>query len=644
MRSSDLAQPVGNTSEGSTSMGGSGRLYSPFSPMHNIAQVRRIIAQDVEALRTQTNPLSEDEEAALLAYQQTDTKTMVPTHATLAVGGLIVNREWAAAAQLCRKLSAFASKRSAKEGVTYPIVFNKLAEYLDCLVRGELVPMRTAATKGELKKYKGQKIPLWDDVVNCCLAKEGNVKLPFAAYSEMPVITCPGAGGVANRFSTEDRSQVLLQGAGLGVAHASRGVDITGCASFCYSLKALRNPTVCYRLYTLTLGMSVDPARHTSTVVGEMLTLFKKKGTKILRLFVDGDFRSQACIETWMDAIRPLEAHGIMVYGYSKSWPEFLALNDAKGSAWWPKNYVMNVSSGSRHDDAMKVRMKAHPVARGEFIAVDPLQRLLWKAMTQVRGERVWKAFTSKVNAVSNSSISDGKKEKAIALLRERIGKLVTRINPCLSDAYNTYIRTVDALEKGKVRGTLETVHKKTGKVTLKEVWLPDQTRARLKAALGGGKIVPGPVVQAATYGFLLKVKGPSESPCPISCGACPVTAIPAIELTLQASGLSDTEFLQVKDLHACKPGDRETFLAQRLDEYRQRHNPEEEDTGAVQHMARLKGLATKAGSGEQITARQHLDMLQRLIARQRVQQARGKTIHMCGDARNKNSIIIGVH
>jgi hypothetical protein len=47
------------------------------------------------------------------------------------------------------------------------------------------------------------------------------------------------------------------------------------------------------------------------------------------------------------DAAAEYEQSGITVYGYSKSWPEFLSLQE-KAFAW-PTNYVLNLSSGSRH-------------------------------------------------------------------------------------------------------------------------------------------------------------------------------------------------------------------------------------------------------------------------------------------------------
>jgi hypothetical protein len=554
---SDLAQPVGNTSEASASMGGSGRLYSPFSPFYNPARARKIAKADFRK-RVRTNPpLTTEQEAAILAYQTPDAKVVIPTYAALAVAGLIVNREWSSAAILCRKLASFARSRSKGDtaGVTFVNVYEKLAEYVDCLVAGQ-APVRSAATKGERTKYKGRPIPLWDDVARCALAEDGNVKLPFAAYSEMPVVTCPGAGGVAAKFAQ-------LGGSALGAANASQGVDINGCASFCYSLKALRNPTVCYRLYTLTLGMSVDPTLHVATVVDRMLKLNAKKGVKIMRLFVDGDFRSAAAIETWMEGVRALGAKGITVYGYSKSWPEFLSVHEKNGASYWPTNYVLNISSGSRYyrDPAMLAKMRALPIARGEYIAIDPMERLLWKAMTKVRGEKVWAAYTKRVAAVANSSMSAGRKASAVEALRSRLGALITHANPDLAASYNDYVATVHDLESKGSR-TLE----------------------RVRNAIGEPTMVPGPIVQASTYAFLTAVKGPGEVPCPIACGSCPNTAIPQHEKVIAAARLDDTKLLE------------EMHVAERMKE----------------------------------------------LDKQRA--GKGGNVHLCGNARAKLNIIIGVH
>ena len=59
----------------------------------------------------------------------------------------------------------------------------------------------------------------------------------------------------------------------------------------------------------------------------------------------------------------------IKAYGYSKSWKEFLIYDSLKLN--FPENYLLNLSSGSIHDDDVKNRMKQLSCVRGEFINVD---------------------------------------------------------------------------------------------------------------------------------------------------------------------------------------------------------------------------------------------------------------------------------
>jgi hypothetical protein len=555
----ELVAPVGNTSEASASLGGSGRLYSPFSPYYNPAKARKIGLAETQRILRRNPPLSGAERDQILAYQSdAANKVVIPTHAALAVAGCMVNREWSSAADLCDQLAAFARSKSTKPqagGVTFVQVYDKLAQYLRAIAAGQ-EPLRTPANKGELKKYGSRPIPLWDDVAKCALAEDGNVKLPFAAYSEFPVVTCPGAGGVAARYGQ-------LAGAALGAANVSEGVDIRGCASFCYSLKALRNPTVCYRLYIQTLGMSVDPERHVSTVGERMLKLNAKKGVKILRLFVDGDFRSAAAIESWMGLVKRLGAAGITVYGYSKSWPEFHSLQAKYGSAWWPTNYVLNLSSGSRYfkDPAWLVRMKEIPVARGEFIAVDPLERLVWKAFTKARGMVAWSRYVARINAIANGNARDSAKTRLIERLRANLGAAIAHANPELAAAYNDYVQTIHDLEA------------------------PNSTLlSTVRSAIGQPEMIPGPIVQASTFAFLSGIKQPDEMPCPISCGSCPGTAIPQHEKVIKAAHMNDTALLQEMNI--------------------------------VEKTKQLNIQRAKIGGN----------------------------VHLCGNAKAKKSIIIGVH
>lgn len=177
-------------------------------------------------------------------------------------------------------------------------------------------------------------------------AAGGNVKLPFAAFSSLPIIDCAGYGA---------------------------------CGKWCYSLTAWRYANAWGRQAANSMLLRHEAGR--AFIAAE----FAKLKAPTLRLYVDGDFHSKESLRWWMDLIgsRP----DIAVYGYSKSWVEFLALHlDGYG---WPSNYILNLSGGSRHEGTnMAALMSRLPITRGEFIAV-PI------ASKHVRN----KAYQSKRNA-----------------------------------------------------------------------------------------------------------------------------------------------------------------------------------------------------------------------------------------------------
>ena len=177
-------------------------------------------------------------------------------------------------------------------------------------------------------------------------AKAGNIKLPFAAFSSLPIIDCAGYGA---------------------------------CGEWCYSLTAWRYANAWARQTANSMLLRHETGR--TFIAGE----FAKLKTKTLRLYVDGDFHSKESLKWWMDLIAT--RGDVSVYGYSKSWVEFLALH-LEGYAW-PENYTLNLSGGSRHEGThMLALMQRLPVTRGEFIAV-PI------AATHIRN----KAYQSKRNA-----------------------------------------------------------------------------------------------------------------------------------------------------------------------------------------------------------------------------------------------------
>ena len=161
------------------------------------------------------------------------------------------------------------------------------------------------------------------------MAKDGNGKLPFLAFSSLAGKGfCVGAGD---------------------------------CLNFCYSFKAWRYPSAFCRQAQNSILLQSDEGRaHILNAVDR----FKPKfGAIDFRLYVDGDFTGVDDIAFWMQALtaRPW----LITYGYSKSWQSFL---DYKGTV--PSNYRLNLSSGSKYSDVVKDRLKAFDYVRGEFVAV----------------------------------------------------------------------------------------------------------------------------------------------------------------------------------------------------------------------------------------------------------------------------------
>ena len=156
---------------------------------------------------------------------------------------------------------------------------------------------------------------------------KGNKKLPFAAFSSLALADCPGKGD---------------------------------CAKFCYSLTAWRYPAAFFRQLQNSLLMRFKP----DLIKCAFLNLPKDI---TLRLFVDGDFKDVATLRMFMELCKARS--DLKVYGYSKSWSEFLKL-DASGYVF-PSNYLTNASSGSRHENTgLQNAFLKLTVVRGAFNAV----------------------------------------------------------------------------------------------------------------------------------------------------------------------------------------------------------------------------------------------------------------------------------
>jgi hypothetical protein len=192
--------------------------------------------------------------------------------------------------------------------------------------------------------------------------KDGNSKLPFLAFSALPGEGfCPGAGD---------------------------------CLDWCYSFRAWRYPAAFARQAQNSWLLQSGAGRNHIVRALDDICADLEAGEAIdFRLYVDGGFRDTEELRWWLEALRARP--WLRTYGYSKSWREFIALN-ASGYEW-PSNYLLNLSGGSLHGDAVKERMKRLPITRGEFLAV-PMGR---KVRSSDHGDRehqkeLRKAFGSK--------------------------------------------------------------------------------------------------------------------------------------------------------------------------------------------------------------------------------------------------------
>jgi hypothetical protein len=158
---------------------------------------------------------------------------------------------------------------------------------------------------------------------------KGNGKLPFLAFSSLPGRGfCPGAGD---------------------------------CLKFCYSFRAWRYPAAFSRQAQNSILMQTETGR--AAIVSALDNAARKiKGGRVdFRLYVDGDFASVSEIDFWFST---LAARGrIAAYGYSKSWSEFLQYAETGGK--FPANYLLNLSSGSVHGDAVNIGRKVQSSDHG---------------------------------------------------------------------------------------------------------------------------------------------------------------------------------------------------------------------------------------------------------------------------------------
>ena len=160
------------------------------------------------------------------------------------------------------------------------------------------------------------------------ISKNGNSKLPFYAFSSLPIFSCPGAGE---------------------------------CIKWCYSLKAWRYPAAFFRQIQNFILL-----KHSPNLVAESFGLIKPNAP--FRLYVDGDFSCHSDVIFWFNLLK--SRSDINCYGYSKSWDLIYSCRD-----FFPSNYSLNISSGGKAQTVSKQEMLDLAITRGEFIVV-PVTKL----------------------------------------------------------------------------------------------------------------------------------------------------------------------------------------------------------------------------------------------------------------------------
>ena len=243
--------------------------------------------------------------------------------------------------------------------------------------------LRDIEAKGNVEairtwEYYAKRFRLWIEsgltanVPFSIFAEKGNKKLPFWTFSSLAGFDCVGAG--ACLFGNEEENEEDF----------SRG--------WCYSFVAWRYPAAYLRQLQNSILL-----RFGNQIIERAWQRIPNE--KILRLYVDGDFHSLDGLRFWMDLMKSKPA--LRVYGYSKSWQLFLTL--ARQGYVFPKNYALNLSSGSKFGEQMEREMEKLSITRGKFVAV-PVARKWIKS----------KAYQDKANEGSNEY-----RAEVLARLRE---------------------------------------------------------------------------------------------------------------------------------------------------------------------------------------------------------------------------------
>jgi len=179
---------------------------------------------------------------------------------------------------------------------------------------------------------------------NINLFSDGNAKLRFLNYSTMPKVNCGGAGS---------------------------------CLTFCYSMKALRQPNVIVKWLATTI---LESTKEGFGIIEKSFDyninrpIYKKElavnGNIAFRLYNDGDFQSLEKMVQWFKILEKFPM--VKSYAYSKSLHLFKELIDIHGEKQIPSNFKLNLSSGIHPlFKGLKKTLANYDFVRGEFIGVD---------------------------------------------------------------------------------------------------------------------------------------------------------------------------------------------------------------------------------------------------------------------------------
>lgn len=271
------------------------------------------------------------------------------------------------------------------------------------------------------------------------LAAKGNKKLPFVSYSELPMATCPGAGLCRVPMNHDTRRALRANGGAWCYSFKAFRYPTAFARLFLNTLANYAD-----REFAIMRGggpsrpsrdgrdavLKFLEARVAAALRGrgdedeplhgrgwmqfvKVMALAKTRRIRrgsatrpakisFMRLFVDGDVNTEDCIVEWMEVCRQMSHAGsdvraessgrptpvrhIEVYGYSKCWAQFVAVDRmyAERGIRWPDNYTVNLSSGSVYagsaegsrSSQIRTQMEGLPISRGYFEAIS-LERFL---------------------------------------------------------------------------------------------------------------------------------------------------------------------------------------------------------------------------------------------------------------------------